>query len=318
MRLRSLVVLTAVALVAAGCSSDDEPVVVAPAAIETTAPAYDDSLEPAAAVLAVVPTEATVLAVTDFDQARFSLGFGDLSSETDKAILQRFARRAARESPLLSQGILRDSGSAQRYGFSQDDVAWEAYFDGPGGDGYVVKFHDTLDMAGVQRAVQDPDSPLSGATVVPAVHLAALGATREPTRSWAAEPDLVDLVGQKAVSTYVARDCVNVDEAFGAGVGDDLAPTPAADVASLDDLGPFSIAFGGRLVVARLGGARPDVFTRARLAETLPDTDPEFGKGYAAPVADPQGGRIGYTLGDGPVAARLAIERQLPFAVCGG
>ena len=57
--------------------------------------------------------------------------------------------------------------------------------------------------------------------------------------------------------------------------------------------------------------------SRARLAETLPATVPEFGLGYADPVGDPVGGRIGYQLQDGPVAARLARERQLPFAVCG-
>jgi hypothetical protein len=317
-RLRSLIVLSAVAALAAGCSDDDEPVAVGPPEVVATTPTYDAGLEPSAAVLAVVPSEATVLEVTDFDQARFSLGYGDLSSETDPSVLRKFARQADRESALLSPGILRDSGSGRRYGFGQDDVEWEAHFDGPSGEGYVVKFHDDLDMAGVQRAAEDPDSPLSGATVVPTVHLAALGATRDPARSWAAEPDLVALVGQTSVSTYVARDCLTVDEAFGDGVADELAPTPAADVASLAPLGPFSVAFGGELVTARLGAPRVDVFTRARLADTLPDTDPEFGLGYVDAVADPQGGRIGYNLGDGPVAARLAVERQLPFAVCGG
>ncbi len=66
----------------------------------------------------------------------------------------------------------------------------------------------------------------------------------------------------------------------------------------------------------RLGALRDDMFDRARLPDVLPRTDPEFGLGYADPVADPGGGRIGYRLGDPAVAARLARERHLPFAVC--
>ncbi|MDO9458228.1 hypothetical protein [Nocardioides sp.] len=322
MRFRSLLVLAAVAAVAAGCSEPADPVVVEPtteAAMD--APAYDPALEPAAAVLAVVPGEATVLEVTDFDQVRLALGYGDLSSASEPAVLRRFWRQAEAEAPLLSPGMLRDQGT-ERYGFTQDDVSWEAHFTGPAGEGFVVKFRDDLDMAGVQRAAAATGGPLAGAVVVPAVQIAAVGATREPTESWAADPALVTLVGPKAGATYVSSDCLAVDEAFGGDVGgdlaDDLAPTPAADLGALDALGPFSLGFGGRLVTARLGGTRTDVFERARLAETMPATDPEFGLGYVDPVADPRDGRIGFTLGDGPVAARLARERQLPFAVCGG
>ncbi|MCW2813612.1 MAG: hypothetical protein JWN84_1067, partial [Nocardioides sp.] len=275
-------------------------------------------LEPAAAVMAVVPAAATVLEVTDFDQVRFSLGYGDLTSESEPQVLREFWAQAEREAPLLSDGLLRDEGYQSRFDFDQDDVSWEARFSGPAGDGYVVKFRDDLDMSRVQAAAAAPTGPLAGATVVPDAQIAALGATREPTESWAAEPELLALVGDKAGATYVSRDCLSPEEAFGAAAAGDLAPTPAADLDGLDELGAFSVGFGGRLVTAHLGADRPDVFDRARLAGTMPATDPEFGLGYVDPVADPASGRIGFTLGDGPVAARLAQERQLPFAVCAG
>lgn len=317
MRFCSIPALVAVAALLTGCSDEPAPEVVRPAEEATTAPAYDPSLEPAAAVLAVVPAEATVLEVTDFDQARFALGFGELSSGSDPEVRDRFWRQADRTSPLLSPGMLRDQGYQQRFGFTQDDVSWEAHFSGPAGEGYVVRFRDDLDMGRVQRAAAAPDGPLAGATVVPSVQIAALGATREPTRSWAAEPDLVDLVGQTAVATYVSRDCLSVEEAFGSDITADLAPAPAATLEGLDALGPFSVGFGGTLVTVRLGAARADVFDRARIAELLPATDPDLGNGFTDPVADPRGGRIGFQLGDGPVAASLTRSRQLPFAVCG-
>ena len=51
-------------------------------------------------------------------------------------------------------------------------------------------------------------------------------------------------------------------------------------------------------MTARLGPAGPDTFGRARLADTLPESDPSFGEGFERPVADPASGRIGYSLGD--------------------
>ncbi|WP_148615458.1 hypothetical protein [Nocardioides rubriscoriae] len=318
MRSRPLLALALVGALATGCSEEAAPEIVRPPEVVRPAPVYDPDLEPAAAVMAVVPAEATVLEVTDFDQVRLSLGFGELTSASDKGVRARFWRRADQRSPLLSRGMLRDQGYQQRFGFTQDDVSWEAHFTGPAIEGYVVKFRDDLDMSGVARAAQAADGPLAGATVVAAAHVAAVGATREPTESWAAEPELVDLVGQTSLSTYVARDCLRVEEAFGRDVTGELAPSPAADLAGLDALGAFSVGFGGTVVSVRLGPARDDVFDRARLAERLPATDPDFGTGFTDPVADPVGGRIGFQLGDGPVAAALAHERQLPFAVCGG
>ncbi len=313
-------VLAAAMPLLAGCS-DDEPLVRVGAA-EAPAPAapvYDPELESAASVMAVVPATAETLQVTDYDQVRLQLGFGDLSSDSPADELDRFWSQAERRAALLSTGMLRTPGGARyerRFGFTQDDVAWEAHFDGPDGEGYVVRFHDDVDMGAVGRAAARPTGPLTGAVVVPSASIVALGATREPTESWAADPALTALVGQKAGATLVDRACLPFEVAFGADVEDDLAPATAADLEGLDELGPFAVAFGGSLVTVQLGPLRPDVFARARLADTFPSTDPEFGLGYADPVADPQSGRIGYTLGDGPVAARLALQEQLPFAVC--
>lgn len=300
-----MLALVAVALVATGCSGDrPDLVVVTPPSTPTPPPAYDGTLEPAAAVMAIVPEDATVLEVTDFDQVRYALGYGELTSDSDKAVTDRFARDASRDAALLSDGMLRGSGYESRYGFSQDDVSWEAHFDGPSGEGYVIAFRDDLDMAGVQRAAAADDGPLTGAVVVVSEHLAALGATREPDRSWAADAELTALVGTTAGATYVSRECVDATDALPA---DDTAGDA---VDGLDPLGPFSMAFGGELVTADLGGARSDAFERARL------TDPTFAEGYADAVADPSGGRIGYSLADAPEAARLAQRRELPFAVC--
>ncbi len=106
------------------------------------------------------------------------------------------------------------------------------------------------------------------------------------------------------------------DDVFGAGVQDTLAPSPAADVDRIDELGAFSVTFGGELATVRLGPERSDVFDRMLLPETLPETDPEFGLGYQRPAADPLGGRIGWNIGDPVVAAQLALEKKLPFAIC--
>ena len=312
MRVRHALVLLAVAALAAGCADATDPVVVRPAEVATTPPAYDARLEPAAAVLAVVPADATVLEVTDLDEIRFALGFGTLNSRSEPAVLRRFWSQAEREAPLLSRGMLRTPGTdVRRLGFTQDDVSWEAHFTGPSGPGYVVKFRDGLDMRLVQRAARTLGSPLRGATVRSETHLATAGTTGEPAQSWAAEPGLTELVGDKAGSTYVSRDCLSPDEALGGGARDRAALDP------LDELDAFSVGFGGTLVTVRLGAGRADVFDRARLARAGAQRGTAFGTAYRQPVVgDPSTGRIGVRLGDGPLAARLAQQRRLPFAVC--
>lgn len=300
-----------------GCGDEPEPEVVpGPAAPAAPPLVYDPTLEPAAAVLVIVPESAEVLEVTDFEELRLQGGYGDLSSGSDAATLARFWQQVEQDAPLLRTPLLRqpDAGYAE-LGFTEADVSWEARFSGPDGDGYVVKFRDDLPMAGVRRAAERATGALAGATVVADAHVAALGATAEGSESWAADPDLRELVGEVGGSTYVARSCLSSATAFGADPAG-LAPAPAEDLAALQDLGPFSVTFGGELATARLGEPRDDIFERVRLSETLASSGTELGSAFREPVGDPAGGRIGYTLGDAPAAAALTRDGQLAFAVC--
>jgi hypothetical protein len=309
------------ALLAAGCSDDPEPPPAAQAVEETPTPEYDAALPPAAAVMALVPTEATVLAVTDYEELRLQLGASDLTGASPARDSRRFDRRAERQAVLFNAGLLRadDQLLRQQYGFTQDDVTWQAVFatpSGPSGAGFVLALREGVDLGEVERAVTDGVASLAGAEVDPDRSLVTLGATADPGASWAADPDRVALVGQRAASTYVDTSCIPYADAFPGGDAGDLAAAPAEAVDGLGELTMFSVTYGTELVTVRLGELRDDVFDRARLPEILPRTDPEFARGYREPVADPSGGRIGYRLGDPDVAETLARERHLPFAVC--
>lgn len=313
--------LVVVAALTVGCDEQREPIPQPPLdQVVAAPPAYDESLPPAAAVMALVPWDATTLRVTDYDQVRLVLGADALTRESPRAERDRFWRQAEREAPLLVESRFLDDGPQleQRYGFTQDDIAWEADFAAPGGDGWVLRLRDGVALAGVAAAL-DADVPgLAGGTLDVQRRLVTLGTTTDPEASWAADPDRLALVAPLATSTYVASACVPFATAFGSDAEDELAPAPADLLAGLDDLGTFSVTFGGELVTARLGEGRGDAFDRARIADVLPQTDPEFGLGFADAVADPGGGRIGFRLADAPLAARLAVGQHLPFAVCPG
>jgi hypothetical protein len=313
-------VAAALALTLAGCSDGADPTEAPPfgETAPTGPPTFDPAAEASAAVLALVPSEAVDLVVTDFDQIRLQLGVPDLTGSDPKRARDRFWQRAETEAPLLLGGMLRaiDDELEQDYGWSQDDVAWEAHFGGPDGVGWVLKIRDDLPMGDIIRAVDAGVGPLDGAVVRGEDHVVVHNAATDGSESWAADPDLLALVGTPGSATYVSRECVPFDDVFGAGVKEALAPSPSADVDALDELGAYSVTFGGELATARLGPERSDVFERMRLPDTLPDTDPEFGLGYQLGAADPLGGRIGWDLGDPVIAAELALEKQLPFAVC--
>ena len=307
-------------LALSGCTDDESGPESTPGpSTETTAPAYDPALEPAAGVLALVPDAATRLAVTDFDQIRLQLGNPDLSPSAPPRERAEFWARVDNETAALTAGLLRADEDVLReeYGFTQDDVLWEAQFgDESGATGWVLKFRDDLDMTGVQRAVDEEVGPLAGAKVAVEERVIGTGTTSTPEQSWAADPDLTALVGRPAAATYVERSCIAFDDVFGEGVLEQLASAPSEDVAELTELTAFAVSFGGDLATAWLGPARGDTFPRSRLAETLPETDPSFAAGFQHPVADPAGGRIGYALGDPRLAVELTMTRRLPFAVC--
>lgn len=311
-----------VALAVTGCSVDEPEPVPAPPLEEprATAPStYDESLATATAVLPLVPADATTLEVTDFEQVRLVLGASLLTGESPAGQRARFWEQAEQEAPLLSSGMLRpvEARLLRDYGFSQDDVRWEASFTGPSGDGWVLALRDDLALAGVQRAVADGVGPLRGAEVDSGNRLVSVGTAVDGESSWAVDPEVVALVSPVTASaTYVERGCLPFETAFGADVEEELAATPAADLAELEPLEAWSLSFGGSLATARLGAERADVFERMRLAETLPATEPEFGTGFADGVADPMGGRIGFAMPDPAAAAVLTNQRTLPFAVC--
>jgi hypothetical protein len=293
------VALLAAVLAVSGCSDDEPTPPPAAVASETPDPAYDASLEPSAAVLALVPETAQTLTVTDFDQVKLELGLPDVANDSDPAEVQQLWDRAVAERPLLTTGMLRPADDQLRttYGFSQVDVDWEAHFFDSGDQetGWVLAVRDGTDIAAVQKAVDDGTGPLAGATVDAEQRLVSSGATSDPTQSWAADAATVALVGLPASSTYVARACLPEDA--------------GADV---DDLDTWSVQFEGSLVTARLGEGRHDLSERMRLGEA----EPGFTAAYDGGVADPRTGRIGYIMTDPAAAAKLALEHQLPFATC--
>ncbi len=318
MRQGVVAALLSCALLLTACSDEPELVPQPPLGGEPLPPAFDPTLEPAAAVMALVPEAATALVVTDYAELRLRLAQGGLTSESPARERRKFWRVAERDAVLLAPGRLRafDDRLLTTYGFTQDDVEWEARFTTPTGEGWVLQLRDDLDLKGVAQAIAAGETPLEGGQLDRERALVTLGTTALPTSSWAADADRLALVGTSTTATYVDTACIPYAVAFDDGAESDLAAAPAADVAALDDLGAFSVTYGLELATVHLGVVRNDMFDRARLPDILPRTDPDFALGYVDPVADPSGGRIGYRLGDPDVAARLARERHLPFAVC--
>lgn len=294
------VAVLAAVLLAGGCSDDPEPLPPRADATPTADPSYDAALEPAAAVLALVPEGTSALSVTDFEQVRLELGLAELGKDATAAARGAFWQRAEAERPMLTTGMLRpvDERLAAEHGFTQLDVDWEAHlFDAEGSEvGWVLAFRDGTDMSAVQGAVDAGVGPLAGADVDATERLVSSGTTADPNQSWAADEATVSMVGLPANATYVARDCIPQD-----------AP------AEVDQLGTWSLQFEGSLVTARLGEGRQDLFRRMRLGGDAAG----FAEAYDGGVADPSTGRIGYVMADPPSAARLALEHRLPFAACG-
>ncbi|GAA3670075.1 hypothetical protein GCM10022237_32350 [Nocardioides ginsengisoli] len=306
------------AVLLASCSSDPKPVYQASPTPTATVSPYDASKEPSAAVLALVPAAADTLEVTDFDQLRLVLGFATLRGSSAAPDRERFWREVPRTAA-LSTGLLRpvETQLRNRFGFGQDDVAWEARYAG-GAQGWVLVFHDDIPMAAVRRAVEAGVGPLRGAVVDTERRLVTSAALPDLATSWSADQQLAPLTGGEAVSTYVQRGCVPFDTVFGTGMESQLAAAPKAALAGLEPLDAFAVALGTELVTVQLGAERSDAFDRVRLAELMPPTQPEFGLVMSRGVADPSTGRLGYVLGDPAAAARLTRERHLPFAVCPG
>ena len=289
MRHGVLAALAVVATLAAGCADDVAPLPPVEEAAPTTVPAYDASLEPAAAVLPLVPEAATTLRVTDFTQVRDELGLGAVGTAGDG-----FWARAEVERPMVTEGVLRGADAdLAEYGFGQADVVWEAVYDG----GWVVRLREGVDTGRVQEAVAAGVGPLDGASVDAANHLVSVGAAADPEQSWAADELLrEEVVDLPANATYVERGCGPAD-----GAGDERNPLAA-----------WSVQFEGTLATARLGPGRTDLFERMRFAQA----DPGFAAAFTGGVADPLTGRIGFVMRDPAQAAQLALTGALPLTTC--
>ncbi len=301
-----------------GCQSGPEPappralVSVAP----EPAPAYDASGEPAQAVLSLVPQSADTLTVTHWDAIRAQLGQPDLTSQDLMTDRSTFWERADDEAALLAEGMLREDASELDldYGFTQDDVDWEAHWTGEDGPGYAFALRPDLDLAGVRRAIDDGVGPLSGAELRPADHLVVEGTA--DTDVWADEVQWDALVDEPATATYLQRGCTPLNEALGpdADAEDQAALLEEHPVTTLDDLPGFALAFGDHTATVWVEPGRADLFERLRIGEAWPV--PPFATEYVNGAADPSSGRLGFTLPHPPTAAALALLRELPFAVC--
>jgi hypothetical protein len=317
MRRRSGVVILACALAASGCSGDAKPKPRATGShTPQLAPAFEKKAEPAEAVLSLVPQSADVVTVTDWDEIRVQLGQPELTSESLLTDRTAFWELAAREAPALAEGMLRadDSTYLLDYGFTQDDVDWEAHWTGPDGPGYALKLRPDLDLEPVRLAIRQGVGAIADGRIIEADHLVVHGTSDVDT--WANEDGWDELVGQPMEATYLHRGCVPLDEALGPdGTQEDVDAIEALKVVpDLDDLVGFAVGFGDHNATVRVEPGRLDAFDRLHLANDWPT--PDFGAAFKTGVADPSTGRLGYDVPEPPKAAAVALLGELPFAIC--
>lgn len=311
------VVVAATALALAGCTS--QPAAQPRATTSRTperAPAFELHAPPAEAVLSLVPQSATTITVTDWDQIRVQLGQPDLTGESPMGERNEFWRRAEQEAPLLADGMLRADSSTYLldYGFTQDDVDWEAHWTGPDGPGYALAFRPDMPMDQVLLAIRQGAGAIGHGRLMEREHLVVDGTSDVDT--WANEAGWADLVDQPAEATYLHRGCIPVEDALGAGADSEAMDEVEATgtVPYLDALPGFAVGFGDHNATVRMAPERADLFDRLHLADKWPNDD--FGRAFHAGVADPSSGRLGYTVPDPPRAAGLALLDELPFGVC--
>ncbi|GGO88370.1 hypothetical protein GCM10011584_15180 [Nocardioides phosphati] len=308
-------------VVLAGCGAPAVPPPVAPTPTEIppslALPAHPTGQ--AWRALALVPAEATVVTITDFDAMRARFGVPDLTSGDPAADRAAFWAQARAQAVLFTAGLFADGARWPDRGFTEDDVDWEVRFTGPHGSGYVVAFRPDLDMRRVQAARHA--KALRGATVMAKEHLLVKGVAGEGDPVWAADPALPDLTDDGAESAYLRRGCVPVDDALGSGASaaDKGTLIGELDPRNLDDLTAFSVSFADGLATARLGEDRGDLIARGQITEAWPVVKGSrgFTSGFRSDVlVDPSSGRVGLTPTSPQAAAAVTVADLLPFAIC--
>jgi hypothetical protein len=305
------------------------PSTSSPAPVTTPPPV---AVAPALNALAATPEGATHLTVTDFDALRARLGVPDLSSEDLMTDRLEFWRRVPTSTVLLTDGLLREDNSLfdLRYGFTQDDVDWEAHWAGER-SGFVLGLRPDLDLAPVERAVADAVPVLAGAEVLRDLS-AVRGGDVAGERAWLDDAGLVELAHVEAESLLVRRGCVPFLDALGVDATvEDLDPLLADhDVTGLLEVEAVALAFTGTRATVRLlypaGVGEQEVLddlgARVALAADWPVVESiGFPDGFAvdrAEVLGPDGrvGEVAYPVTNPTAAANLALADLVPLGVC--
>lgn len=321
--MRTLLGAVAATVVITGCSSPARPRAVEPSPTEIPAKL---ELPPrptgqAWRALALVPADAEVVTLTDFDAIRARFGVPDLTSEDLMADRSAFWERTRSDAVLLNDGLFTAEHSRfwLDHGFTEDDVDWEVRFTGPSGGGYVVAFRPGLDMARVKGALGE--KAMTGATVLAEEHLLVKGIADEGEPVWASDPALPDLTDDGAESAYLRRGCVPVRTALGddATYEDQAKLVGELDPRNLDELSAFSVSFADGLATGRIGTGRTDAVARGAITDAWPVVDSSMGftDGFRQDVlVDPSTGRIGLRPTSPHAAAAVTLADLLPFAIC--
>lgn len=296
---RGLATLVLAAAFMAGCAEEHAaPPPTPPSQVPTQIPAYDGSLPPARAVLALVPLKARSLRLVDWAEIRKQVGLPELTSRSSAADRAAFRVRAAEAAPLLDPPVLGavDARLRAAYGFGVDDVAWEAHFSGGGSNGWVLSFDPGVHMRAVARAVRDGVGRLRGAHVDAPDRLVTDGTAAPHQPVWGSDPTWRRLVPAPGEAVVVHRGCVDGMRLHGA--------------ASLAPLSAFSITFGDHVATVRTDRNRDDLFARVGLGRGA------FGRVFRNGVADPSTGRIGYDVPHPAQAVPLVRRDLLPVGAC--
>ncbi|NYG54177.1 hypothetical protein [Nocardioides perillae] len=339
-RAPALVAGTALALVAlSGCSDDPAPPAPAtaePAAVDPFADVAPEELSVVARAAAWAPVEATEVRVTDWDRVRDRLGLPSLTGASETGDRARFWREARDGAVVLTPSTLHalDDRLLRDFGFTADDVDWQADVRGPGGEGSVLALRPDLPLDGVRRAVAAGVGTLEGARLVPDAQVVLTGALADAAAgpgedSWRTDPALAELLVGTAresapESVLLRRGCLPLDDVLGGDVaggggGDEAARVRAAhDLGDLEDVAASSVAFGDLVATVRLGLERADLFERAELVGDWPPVGrPTFAAAFGPdPVVDPSTGRLGLMVDDPAAAAAVTRAGVLPWAVC--